>query len=254
MIKDSATCKEPGSKAKIINPKTQFLDGPNGRGDELVFSLKVFWQFLNGFRKLHFIGPCVTVFGSARFKEDHEDYIKARELGKQISQLGLTVMTGGGPGIMEAANRGAFENGGYSVGCSIKLPAEQSENPYMHKSVHLDYFFVRKVLLLKYSYAFIVMPGGFGTLDELFETLTLIQTGIVNNFPVVVVDTNYFKEVQAMVDKMIEEKTISEEDRELVLFTDDTKEATDHIKRFICDNYDIKQKSNKPLWWLGESK
>lgn len=239
---------------KIINPKIQYLEGPNSRGDELLFSFKVFWQMLNGFRKLHFIGPCVTVFGSARFPEDHEDYKKAREIGRLISELGLTVMTGGGPGIMEAANRGAYESGGYSVGCSIKLPAEQTENPYMHKSVHLDYFFVRKVLLLKYSYAFVVMPGGFGTLDELFETLTLIQTGILGNFPVVVIDKKYFKEVINMVDNMMTEKTISPQDRELVLFTDDTEEGVRHIKKFICDNYDVRLKKNKPHWWLGESK
>lgn len=249
---EKTDCQE--ERKKIINHETQYLEGPNGRGDELLFSFKVFWQLINGFRKLHFIGPCVTVFGSARFAEDHDDYQKAQELGKRVSQLGLTVMTGGGPGIMEAANRGAFENGGYSVGCSIKLPQEQSENPYMHKSVHLDHFFVRKVLLLKYSYAFVVMPGGFGTLDELFETLTLIQTGIIQNFPVVVVDTDYFKEVITMVDNMTREQTISPKDRELLLFTDSIDDAVDHIQKFICDNYDIKQKSQKPLWWLGESK
>lgn len=248
------TKKERQLSQKIIDPKTQYLEGPNSRGNELLFSFKVFWQMLNGFRKMHFIGPCVTVFGSARFKEDHIDYKKARELGKLISELGFTVMTGGGPGIMEAANRGAFESGGYSVGCSIKLPHEQTENAYMHKNVHLDFFFVRKVLLLKYSYAFVVMPGGFGTLDELFETLTLIQTGIIDNFPVVVVDKEYFKEVIAMVDNMTIEKTISPEDRELVLFTDDPEEGIRHIKKYICDNYDVRLKANKPLWWLGESK
>ena len=237
---------------KVINSSTQYLEGPSSRGKELVFLWKVMWQFLRGFRKLHFIGPCITVFGSARFKEDHPEYIKARHLGKCISEIGFTTMTGGGPGIMEAANRGAKEHGGKSVGCAITLPHEQSDNPYMDMSIRFDYFFVRKFLLLKYSYAFIVMPGGFGTLDEFFETLTLIQTGILHHFPVVVMGIDYYQEIKIMVDKMIDEETISEKDKELLLFTDDCTQAMDHIKHYIEDHYQIKEKSTKRLWWLGE--
>ena len=156
---------------RLIPPKSHvYLDGPKSRGFELSFAFRVFWQFIRGFRKLHFIGPCITVFGSARFKEDHKFYIAAREFGKRISELGFVTMTGGGPGIMEAANRGAFENGGISVGCNVQLPFEQHPNPYMNKWITFEHFFVRKVLLIKYSYAFIIMPGGFGTMDEFFET------------------------------------------------------------------------------------
>lgn len=238
----------------LINRKTQYLDGPNSRGHEFLFILKVIWQFFNGFRKLHFIGPCITVFGSARFNEDHPQYVKARQLGKRIAQLGFTTMSGGGPGIMEAANRGAYENGGYSVGCTIELAHEQDENPYMHRSVHFNYFFVRKVLLLKYSYAFVVMPGGFGTLDELFETVTLIQTGIINQFPIVVLGTKYFRPVLEMINKMEDEHTISETDRKLILFTDDIEESIDHISKFVAKNYAVRPKKKSPLWWLGEKK
>jgi uncharacterized protein (TIGR00725 family) len=145
-----------------------YLEGPKSRGFELGFAFHVFRQFIKGFRTLHFIGPCITVFGSARYKEDNIYYTKAREFGKRIAQIGFTTMTGGGPGIMEAANRGAFETGGISVGCNIQLPFEQMANKYLHKSITFDYFFVRKVLLMKYSYAFIILPGGFGTMDEFF--------------------------------------------------------------------------------------
>src|SRR5206468_12044747 len=157
----------------IIPPKEHvFLDGPKSRGYELGFAFRVFWQFLKGFRTLHFIGPCITVFGSARYKEDNIYYAKAREFGKRIALGVFTTLTGGGPGIMEAANRGAFENGGKSIGCNIRLPFEQKPNPYVSRSITFEHFFVRKVLMVKYSYAFIIMPGGFGTMDEFFETLT----------------------------------------------------------------------------------
>jgi uncharacterized protein (TIGR00730 family) len=189
------------------------------------------------------------VFGSARFKEDHQYYIQARELGGMLSELGFAIMTGGGPGIMEAANRGAYENGALSLGCTIKLPHEQKSNPYLNRTVDFDYFFIRKVLLVKYSYAFVVMPGGFGTLDELFETLTLIQTGILHHFPVVIMGKDYFKDVVSLIDSMILEKTILEKDRDLILFTDDTREAVEHIQKFIKTTYTIKY---KPKWFLGE--
>lgn len=233
----------------IIHPDTQFLSGPNSRGKEFLFLIRVFFQFLNGFRKLHFVGPCITVFGSARFKEDNIHYQNAREMGKRLSEMGFAVMTGGGPGIMEAANRGAFEVGGVSIGCNIQLPHEQSTNPYVTREVKFKYFFVRKVLLIKYSYAFVVMPGGFGTLDELFETITLIQTGILNNFPVVLVGKEFYKDIQEMVDKMIAEGTISPHDTNLLFFTDDIQEATAYIRQFIRDNYKIKRKAS---WLLGE--
>ena len=233
---------------KLIDSDLQFLEGPNSRGKELKMAVKTFFQFIKGFRTLHFAGPCISVFGSARFKEDHPAYIKAKEMGAILSKMGFTVMTGGGPGIMEAANRGAFEVGGKSVGVGIKLPHEQEMNPYMQTGVVLDYFFVRKVLLVKYSYAFVIFPGGFGTLDELFETLTLIQTGILHDFPVVVVGKEFYAEVMDMVDRFIAEKTISPEDKDLILFTDDLDEATAYIKKYIDKNYKIQPKRYR--WWL----
>src|SRR5438045_1093266 len=149
---------------RIIPPNEHvYLEGPKSRSYELGFAWKVFRQFLMGFRTLHFVGPCITVFGSARFKEDNQYYISAREFGKQIAALGFTTMTGGGPGIMEAANRGAYENEVRSVGCNIRLPFEQVANKYLHVSVTFEHFFVRRTLLIKYSYAFVIMPGGFGT-------------------------------------------------------------------------------------------
>src|SRR5436305_1002558 len=150
-----------------------FLEGPQPRKWEFWTLLRITWEFIRGFRALHFVGPCVTVFGSARFKEDHPFYALAREAGAALSEAGFTVMTGGGPGIMEAANRGARDVGGPSIGCNIELPFEQKPNPYLDKMLIFDHFFVRKTMLIKYSYAFIVMPGGYGTFDEMFEALTL---------------------------------------------------------------------------------
>lgn len=238
---------------KIIPKKDHYyLEGPKSRGYELVFAWKVLKEFIMGFRTLHFAGPCITVFGSARFKPEHFYYQKAEEFGKRIAQMGFTTMTGGGPGIMEAANKGAFENKGHSIGCNILLPFEQHENPYLHKSVTFEYFFVRKVLLRKYSYAFIIMPGGFGTLDEFYETMTLIQTHTLTKLPVVVFGKEYYKDIIANIDFMIEHGTISPADKDLILFTDDVDEAMLHIRQYVQDNYKVKKR--KSLWWLLEKK
>ena len=235
----------------IIPPKEHvFLDGPKSRGYELGFAFKVFWQFLKGFRTLHFIGPCITVFGSARFKQDNIYYSKAREFGKRIALSGFTTLTGGGPGIMEAANRGAFENGGKSIGCNIQLPFEQVANKYVQKSITFEFFFIRKTLLIKYSYAFIIMPGGFGTMDEFFETLTLVQTKTITTFPLVLFGKEYYKELMEAMQDMAVKGTISKEDMNLVLLTDDIDEAMEHIFKYIRTNYKIKPKSK--LWWLLE--
>lgn len=196
------------------------------------------------------MGPCITVFGSARFDEQHEYYAAARELGKRIAGLGFTTMTGGGPGIMEAANRGAFENDGMSIGCNIKLPFEQKANPFVHKTVTFEHFFTRKVLLVKYSYAFIIMPGGFGTMDELFETLTLIQTKTIHNFPVVLYGKEYFQPLMDYIQLMIDNKTVSAEDIKLLLLTDDMDEAMQHISTYVTTNYKVKPR--KRIWWLLE--
>ncbi len=238
---------------KIVPAKQHvYLDGPKSRGYELAFAFRVFKQFIKGFRNLHFLGPCITVFGSARFKKDHIYYQQAVDFGKRIADLGFTTMTGGGPGIMEAANKGAFEAGGQSVGCNIQLPFEQHVNPYVHKSVTFEHFFVRKVLLIKYSYAFIIMPGGFGTMDEFFETLTLVQTKSLTQFPIVLFGKEYYKEMMDAMNDMAVRGTISKEDMDLVLFTDDADEAMDHIRHYITTNYKIKPR--KKFWWLFEKR
>ena len=237
----------------IIPPKEHvYLEGPKSRTYELKFVLRVFWELLTAFRTLHFVGPCITVFGSARFKEDHPYYECAREFGKRIAELGFTTMTGGGPGIMEAANRGAFENGGPSVGCNIRLPFEQAHNPYMNKWMTFEYFFTRKTMLIKYSYAFIIMPGGFGTMDEFFETLTLVQTKTIHGFPVVLFGKEFYEPLLDVMHMMATKGTISETDMSLVLLTDDVAEAMEHITKYIKTNYTIKPR--KRLWWLLEKR
>ncbi|MBM3413128.1 MAG: TIGR00730 family Rossman fold protein [Bacteroidetes bacterium] len=240
-------------RSQLIPPKQHvYLDGPKSRGYELAFAWRVFKQFVKGFRMLHFAGPCITVFGSARFEEGHLYYTQAREFGKRIAQMGLTTLTGGGPGIMEAANRGAFENGGQSFGCNIELPYEQKENPYLNRSVTFEYFFVRKVILVKYSYAFVIMPGGFGTMDELFETLTLVQTKIITQFPIILFGKAYYQPLMDVFTKMQQEGTISSKDLALLLLTDDVEMAMAHIQRYICSNYQIKPR--RRLWWLFEKR
>lgn len=230
------------SEVKRLIPAKEhvYLDGPKSRGYELFFAFKVFKQFIKGFRVLHFVGPCITVFGSARFKPAHPYYEQAVEFGKRIAQLGFTTMTGGGPGIMEAANKGAFENGGQSVGCNIQLPFEQQANPYLHVSVTFEHFFVRKTLLIKYSYAFIIMPGGFGTMDEFFETLTLVQTKTLTQFPIVLFGKEYYKEIMEAMNDMATKGTISREDMDLVVLTDDIDEAMEHVSRYISTNYKVR--------------
>lgn len=239
-------------KPLIRRNEKVWLEGPKSRTYELFFAIRVFWEFIKGFRALHFTAPCITVFGSARFKEGHPYYEKAREVSAHIAaDLGLTIMTGGGPGIMEAANRGAREAGGRSVGCNIVLPHEQKENPYLDKYVTLNYFFVRKVLLVKYSYAFVIMPGGFGTMDEFFETLTLVQTRKIDDFPIVIMGTEYYRQLREFLEFMAKEGTISPEDMNLILFTDDPLEATAHIRKFLAENYRVVRRT-RPAWWLFE--
>src|ERR1700750_2963009 len=244
----------PLKQTERIIPAKQsvYLEGPKSRSYEFLFSIKVWMQFIKGFRSLHFVGPCITVFGSARFKEDHVYYEKAREFGKRIAEMGFTTMTGGGPGIMEAANRGAYESGGMSVGCNIKLPFEQKANKYLNKCVTFDYFFVRKALLIKYSYAFICMPGGFGTMDEYFDILTLIQTKSVIQFPIILFEKDFYKELADLMADMVKQETINAEDLQLVLITDSVDEAMKHIHTYITGNYKIKQR--KRIWWLFEKR
>lgn len=184
----------------------------------------------------------MTVFGSARFDEHHRYYAMAREVGGGLVGLGFTVMTGGGPGVMEGANRGAREAGGRSVGCNVELPLEQVPNPYLDRWVTCRYFFVRKVLLVKYSYAFIVMPGGFGTLDELTEALTLIQTRKILQFPIVLMGRDYWAPFLAMVRTMVEAGTISATDLDLMLVTDSVPDAMAHLQQHAVDRFGLKRR------------
>ena len=207
------------------------LEGPHSRRRELWLVLRTVRDFIAGFRALHFVGPCVTVFGSARFDESHPYYSLGREIGRALAELGLTVMTGGGPGLMEAANRGAREAGGRSVGCNVELPKEQAPNPYLDRWVTCRYFFVRKVLLFKYSYAFVALPGGFGTLDELTEALTLIQTRKIANFPIVLVGTAYWQPFQDLLVRLVDAGTIDPADLKLMLVTDQVADVVRHIER-----------------------
>ncbi len=242
-------------KATRSAEELRFLTGPRKRLEELARAIRIFMEFIRGFRELHFVGPCVTVFGSARFKEDHKFYGVARDMGARIARLGFTVMTGGGPGIMEAANRGAHDAGGYSVGCNILLPMEQRPNPYLDKFIEFRYFFVRKVMLVKYSYAFVVMPGGFGTLDELFEALTLIQTKKIEDFPVVLMGVDYWT---PMIDfirgRLVAERTIDAGDLRLLMLTDSADEAAAHIASCaVPAAEEARSRMQTPMPVLGES-
>ncbi len=216
----------PASLPEIpVVSERRFFAGPQPRWEELRWATAVFREFLRGFRVLHFVGPCVTVFGSARPVEGQPTYEQARVVGKSLAQLGFTVMTGGGPGLMEAANRGAKEAGGVSVGCNIRLPAEQHPNRYLDTWIEFHHFFVRKVMLAKYSYAFVVMPGGFGTLDEAFEAATLVQTGKIKQFPIVFIGTEYWAPIRQMVERQLAAGAVSEADAALLTFTDSVEEA-----------------------------
>ncbi len=231
-----------------------FLEGPRSRFAEFFTLLRVMRDFLRGFRTLHFVGPCVTVFGSVRIQRDDPHYELARKMGAAIARLGFTVMTGGGPGIMEAANRGAKEAGGRSVGCTIELPSEQPANAYLDRCVRLHYFFVRKTLLVKYSYAFVVMPGGAGTLDELFEALTLVQTGKIKNFPVVIMGTDYWKELIDFMNKMAQRGMIADADLNLIYATDSVDAAIAHIRTHAIEPFGLKRiaRVRRSFPWLGE--
>lgn len=232
----SATLPKPKRLADIKGKEARFLASRYSRLSETFRVLHITIEFIRGFRMFHFLKPAVTVFGSARFSETHYYYILAREVGKKIAGLNLTIVTGGGPGIMEAANRGAYENNGTSIGANILLPEEQKPNPYLTRWMTFNYFFVRKVLLVKYSLAYIVFPGGFGTLDELMEALTLIQTGKVYDFPIILIGTDYWKGfIEWMQNTLVSNKTISKEDLRFLFLTDSADEVLEIIQSVVLD-------------------
>lgn len=243
----TATRSTPATVDRVL------LEGPHSRLRELWLVLRTLRDFIRGFRGLHFVGPCVTVFGSARFGPDHPHYDVGRQIGAQLARLGFTVMTGGGPGLMEAANRGAKEAGGTSVGCNIALPQEQQPNPYLDRWLTVHYFFVRKVLLAKYSYAFVALPGGLGTLDELSEALTLIQTGKISNFPVILVGTTYWRSLTDLLHEMAAAGAIAEEDLRLLLVTDSVDEAIVYVRTHAIERFGLRpRRAPTPFRLLGE--
>ena len=203
---------------------------------------KIMSEFVEGFDALHRIGPCVSIYGSARTGPETQVYKDAQRMATLLAESGYGVITGGGPGVMEAGNRGAHEAGGSSVGLNIELPFEQHDNPYIDrdKSIDFDYFFVRKVMFVKYSQAFIVMPGGFGTLDELFEALTLIQTKKIDKFPVVLVGKNYWSGLLDWIKQVLmENELIGKNDMELFSVVDSSEEAIEKINEFYL-KYNLK--------------
>ena len=224
--------------SKVAGTEKLFLTGRRPREADLESAVRIFLEFLTGVETLIFPGPCVTVFGSARFDEHHKYYQLARELGSGLARAGYTVMTGGGPGVMEAANRGAKEAGGHSIGCNIQLPKEQKPNPYVDKFVEFEHFFVRKVMLVKYSSAFVLLPGGFGTLDELFEVSTLVQTQKLEAFPIICMGGTYWENLHNFFrENLLKEGTISAPDIDLIKNADSVREAIEHIRQCVpCEN------------------
>ncbi len=227
--------KRPGYElpADRSEQEREFLTQTRTPQKELVRLKRIQKEFGRGFRELYRLGPAVTVFGSARFKQNHRYYKLAQTVGGELARAGFATLTGGGPGIMEAANRGAHEAGGASYGLNIILPHEQTANPYVDKSIQFRYFFTRKVMLVKYSCAFIVMPGGLGTLDELFEAATLVQCGKIGPFPVILMDERFWEGMRRWGQFMIGQGVYTQDELSFGWVTDSPQEAVDVIRRSL---------------------
>jgi uncharacterized protein (TIGR00730 family) len=252
---DAPVTVTPAESPQRAHEERKYLEGAQGRGFELRHMFRVFSEYVRGLRALHFVGPCVTVFGSARLGEQAPEYAVAREAGRLLAEAGFTVMTGGGPGLMEAANRGAKDAGGLSIGCNIILPQEQLPNRYLDRVVTFRYFFIRKVMLVKYSYGFIVMPGGLGTLDEVFETATLIQTSKIRQFPLVLVDAAFWAPLLSfMRETLLAEHTIDVADLDRLIITDSAQEAVDHVRSAAMQKFGVHyaRARLKRRWWMLE--
>jgi uncharacterized protein (TIGR00730 family) len=234
--------------------EVRFFQGPQSRGFELDNALSIFWEMMRGFRTFHFLAPCVTVFGSARFGEDSPYYALSQEVGARLARAGFTVMTGGGPGLMEAANRGAKDAGGSSVGCNIELIKEQQPNPYLDRWITFRHFFVRKLMLVKYSYAFIAMPGGFGTLDEIFEVATLVQTEKIKQFPLVLMGREFWEPLMDFLrGRLLKAGTIDPTDYERLLVTDSPEEAVRSVTEVALGQFGLTYGPRaKRRWYLWE--
>ncbi|WP_246008241.1 LOG family protein [Chitinophaga lutea] len=242
-----------GQPSSGMQEERYFLEGPRSRLRELFFLIQIVIEFVRGFRTLHFVPPCIAIFGSARVLPGSRFYETARKMGSGVAGLGFAVMTGGGPGIMEAASRGAKEAGGTAIGCNIRLPHEQKPNPWLDKYLNCRFFFVRKVLMFKYSYGFIIMPGGIGTLDEFYEALTLIQTKKILDFPIVLMGKDYWDPVTDMMGTMLKENMISSTDLNYIMVTDDPDEALQHMREFALMKYNVKRKKiYRKFVFLGE--
>jgi uncharacterized protein (TIGR00730 family) len=215
----------------VAAEETKFLTQTRTPEKELARLKRIQAEFVRGFKALYHLGPAATVFGSARFKEDHEYYKLARAVGTELAHAGFATLTGGGPGVMEAANRGAVEAGGTSYGLNIMLPHEQAANPYIQKGIEFHYFFTRKVMLVKYSCAFIVMPGGLGTLDELFEAATLIQCHKIGPFPIILMGQTFWKGLQDWGQHLMKHGVFQKEELGFGRITDSPQEAVELIRR-----------------------
>jgi uncharacterized protein (TIGR00730 family) len=224
---------KPAKKSVVKMDERQFLTETRSPASERKRLKRIHDEFAKAFTALHDVGPAVTVFGSARFKENHPYYKLARAVGAELAKAGLATFTGGGPGIMEAANRGAHETGGESYGLNIILPHEQAENPYTQKSIEFHYFFTRKVCLVKYSCAFIVMPGGLGTLDELFEAATLIQCKKIGPFPVILMGAKFWEGMRQWGRFMMKQGVYKKDEIKFGHVTDSPKEAVQIILRSL---------------------
>ncbi len=237
-----------------VADEVRFFQGPQNRGFELGKAASIFWEMMRGFRAFHFLPPCVTVFGSARMGEGHLAYAMSREVGTRLARAGFSVMTGGGPGLMEAANRGAKEAGGTSVGCNIELAHEQQPNKYLDRWITFRHFFVRKLMLVKYSYAFIAMPGGFGTLDEIFEVATLVQTGKIKQFPIVLMGREFWEPLIGFLQgRLVDDGMIAAADYQRILVTDSAEEAVRAVTEVAMGQFGLSYGPQaKPRWFLWE--
>jgi uncharacterized protein (TIGR00730 family) len=233
----------PVSENDPSNDEREFLVGARTLENEMERLKRISKEFENGFSKLFKIGPAVTVFGSARYKEGHPYYELTRQVGHALAEAGFTVLTGGGPGLMEAANRGAYEAGGKSYGLNIILPHEQKPNPYVLDSIEFRYFFIRKVMLVKYSCAFIIMPGGLGTLDEMYEAATLIQCRKIGPFPLILMDKKFWKNVKELTKHQVDQGAVGKDEIGFALRVDTPEKAVKTILRSIPD--EVREKLNK---------
>ena len=255
--KGSPVQETPAEQPARVRDDLKYLEGPQGRGFEIRHAMRVFVEYFRALRALHFLGPCATVFGSARLGEGTPQYEAARETGRLLAQSGFTVMTGGGPGLMEAANRGAREAGGRTVGLNIILAHEQQPNRYLDRVVTFRYFFIRKVMLVKYSYGFIVLPGGLGTFDEIFETATLIQTAKIKDFPIALVGRSFWEPfLDFMRTTLLSAGTIDALDLDRLLVTDSPEEAVNHLRETAIKKFGLRYHVPGPKrrWWLLEGK